>query len=441
MNASPEAVLIGAAILDVVAPGAGPRVFETGSLPCPGLRLGTGGDAMNEAVVLARLGRRVRLVSRVGDDAAGDLVLGVCRKNGIDVSGVARGRVDTGVNVVLVGESGERCFLTNPEGSLRKLTPEDVFAAIEAPGFAEAKAVCFASVFAYPLLMPALEEIFRRIREKGPVLLVDMTRRKNGETLEDIAPALQYADYVLPNLDEAHLLTGTREPAEIARQFLDCGVKNVIVKLGADGCLVKKRRGGGHRARRARRARRGHDGRGRQFRRRLPRRAAARRGHRRLCALGQRRCFPVRGTGGRDGRGARPGGDCAQGGAHRGGAGAVRQGRRLSGRLFARAAVAFAGLARHRARPSPSAAQVAQRIGQGRPVVTGRPVFEAKIAAVTRGLDRTDDVFVVELAKLRLVPPRRARQVDVADTADIARHVGNDVPLHDLHVVGVVEGA
>ena len=239
MNASPEAVLIGAAILDVVAPGAGPRVFETGSLPCPGLRLGTGGDAMNEAVVLARLGRRVRLVSRVGDDAAGDLVLGVCRKNGIDVSGVARGRVDTGVNVVLVGESGERCFLTNPEGSLRKLTPEDVFAAIEAPGFAEAKAVCFASVFAYPLLMPALEEIFCRIREKGPVLLVDMTRRKNGETLEDIAPALQYADYVLPNLDEAHLLTGTREPAEIARQFLDCGVKNVIVKLGADGCLVK----------------------------------------------------------------------------------------------------------------------------------------------------------------------------------------------------------
>ena len=35
-----------------------------------------------------------------------------------------------------------------------------------------------------------------------------MTKRKNGETLKDIAPALRYADYVFPNLDEAYLLTG-----------------------------------------------------------------------------------------------------------------------------------------------------------------------------------------------------------------------------------------
>lgn len=239
MNASPEVVLIGAAILDVVVPGAGPRVFEAGSLPCPGLTLRTGGDAMNEAVVLARLGRRARLVSRVGRDAAGDLVLGVCKEHGIDATSVVRADIDTGVNVVLVGKDGERSFLTNPEGSLRKIEPEDVFSAIEAADLGAARAVCFASVFAYPLLMPALEEIFRRVKEKGPLLLVDMTRRKNGETLRDIAPALQYADYVFPNLEEAYLLTGTRDASEIARQFLECGVKNAVVKLGAEGCLVK----------------------------------------------------------------------------------------------------------------------------------------------------------------------------------------------------------
>ena len=123
MHALPDVAVIGAAILDVVVPGAGPRVFETGSLPCPGLRLSTGGDAMNEAVALSRLGRRARLVSRVGNDAAGDLVLGVCAKNGIDVSAVVRADVATGVNVVLVGEGGERSFLTDPQGSLRKIAP------------------------------------------------------------------------------------------------------------------------------------------------------------------------------------------------------------------------------------------------------------------------------------------------------------------------------
>ena len=239
MNVSAEVAVIGAAILDVVVPGAGPRVFETGSIPCPGLKLSTGGDAMNEAVALSLLGRRARLISRVGNDAAGDLVLSACAKRGIDISSVARTNVDTGVNVVLVGKSGERSFLTNPQGSLRRIAPEDVFAAIGAPDFAALRAVCFASVFAYPLLMPALEEIFRRIKEKGPLLLVDMTKRKNGETLKDIAPALQYADYVFPNLDEAYLLTGTRDASVIARRFLACGVKNAVVKLGAEGCLVK----------------------------------------------------------------------------------------------------------------------------------------------------------------------------------------------------------
>ena len=164
MHALPDVAVIGAAILDVVVPGAGPRVFETGSLPCPGLRLSTGGDAMNEAVALSRLGRRARLVSRVGNDAAGDLVLGVCAKNGIDTSAIVRADVATGVNVVLVGEGGERSFLTDPQGSLRKIAPEDVLAAIDAPEFANIRAVCFASIFAYPLLTPVLEDIFRRVK-------------------------------------------------------------------------------------------------------------------------------------------------------------------------------------------------------------------------------------------------------------------------------------
>ena len=76
-------------------------------------------------------------------------------------------------------------------------------------------------------LRRALAEILRRIKEKGPILLADMTKRKNEETLADVAPALRYADYVFPNLDEAYLLTGSRDPAAIARQFLACGVKTV----------------------------------------------------------------------------------------------------------------------------------------------------------------------------------------------------------------------
>ena len=45
--------------------------------------LTVGGDALNEATVITRLGHKVRLVSCVGDDVIGSLVLEHCRKNNI----------------------------------------------------------------------------------------------------------------------------------------------------------------------------------------------------------------------------------------------------------------------------------------------------------------------------------------------------------------------
>lgn len=35
LNVTAEVAVIGTAILEAVVPGAGPRVFEAGSIPCP----------------------------------------------------------------------------------------------------------------------------------------------------------------------------------------------------------------------------------------------------------------------------------------------------------------------------------------------------------------------------------------------------------------------
>ncbi|MEZ4508181.1 MAG: PfkB family carbohydrate kinase [Eubacteriales bacterium] len=49
------------------------------------IRLGFGGDALNEAVTLARLGGAVELISKVGVDDAGDMVLDFCRGAGLPI--------------------------------------------------------------------------------------------------------------------------------------------------------------------------------------------------------------------------------------------------------------------------------------------------------------------------------------------------------------------
>ena len=100
-------LVVGAAILDVLAEPADEHVFETGSSPADAITMRTGGDALNEATVLAKLGRNVRLLTVLGSDPASEIIRGHCRKYGIglDLARTEPG-VDTGINVVLVKENG-----------------------------------------------------------------------------------------------------------------------------------------------------------------------------------------------------------------------------------------------------------------------------------------------------------------------------------------------
>ncbi|MGN1030758.1 MAG: carbohydrate kinase family protein, partial [Butyricicoccaceae bacterium] len=98
---------------------------------------------------------------------------------------------------------------------------------------------CFASIFVFPLLgVPEMAEIFRRAKENGMIVCADTTMPKRGETLRDLAPALQYVDYLLPNLAEARAITGLSDPHEIVHAFRDAGVSSVVLKCGAKGCLL-----------------------------------------------------------------------------------------------------------------------------------------------------------------------------------------------------------
>lgn len=234
--ADTKIVIAGAAVLDVLACPVDASVFETGSLPAETTAMTTGGDAMNEACVLASLGADVRLVSKLGMDFAGDLILGRCRRLGMDTEYILQTpELPSSINLVLVDQKGERHFVTSPKGTLRKFYPEDIpVQALEKGGI-----FCFASIFvAPPFDSAALEKLFSAAKSMGLTVCADMTKRKNGETLEDMRGCLAYVDYIFPNYEEAALLTGLADWDEIADAFLDCGVGHVVIKAGARGCFV-----------------------------------------------------------------------------------------------------------------------------------------------------------------------------------------------------------
>ena len=206
--------IIGAAIVDVLVTPADERVFETGSSPANQILMSYGGDALNEATVLHALGGKVRLRTVLGDDDAGRAVLRRMEQVGLDTAQTAiRDNFHTSVNVVLVKPDGQRCFLTDPGASQRKLRLED----IPLPFPADTEILCFASMFVFPQMGAAeMEAVFRAAKEQGITVCADMTKRKKGETTADVACALRHLDYLFPNDAEAMLLTGKASVEEAA---------------------------------------------------------------------------------------------------------------------------------------------------------------------------------------------------------------------------------
>ena len=172
-----DITVIGAAIIDILALPVNESVFSAGSIPMETIQMSFGGDALNETVILSSFGKKVQLISKVGDDEAGKRVLGFLQEKGISVDCIrVQKELATGINIVLIDEKGERHFLTNPHSSLRKLDLEDVQAFVDDT----AAIISFASVFVSPLMtIPKMKELFSSIKEKGKVLAVDMTKLRS----------------------------------------------------------------------------------------------------------------------------------------------------------------------------------------------------------------------------------------------------------------------
>ena len=85
------------------------------------------------------------------------------------------------------------------------------------------------------------EETLHRLRQaraNGALVVLDVIEVTDPAAMERVARFLPYTDVVLPNTDEAALLTGCTDPWDQARTFLDAGASTVVITGGEQGVHV-----------------------------------------------------------------------------------------------------------------------------------------------------------------------------------------------------------
>jgi sugar/nucleoside kinase (ribokinase family) len=232
-----DVVCIGVVLVDLPLGPLDEQIFREETTMVSSIALTTGGDALNESIVLARLGKKPALIGQVGKDMLGDIIVRRCEEEGVDHSRLKMDpKTETRINVVVIGKDGQRHFVKTQGAGSRSFLPDE----IDYGMIGNAKAVSLASIFCSKLRDPeTICRILKTARENGAVTFADMVPMTGGETIRDIAGALPYLDYFMPNLEEAAMLTGHYDPDQMADCLLHHGIKNVIIKMGREGCLIK----------------------------------------------------------------------------------------------------------------------------------------------------------------------------------------------------------
>ncbi|MCK8783386.1 PfkB family carbohydrate kinase [Roseomonas sp. NAR14] len=211
------------------------------------LSRGFGGDTLNTALYLARLGAPVEYVTALGDDPFSAAMLAAWREEGIGTDHVLRvpGRLP-GLYLIQTDPAGERRF-----SYWRDSAPaRQLFALPETPVVERAlagAAVAYLSGITLSLYDEAgRERLFATLattRARGGRVVFDTNFRPRGWPDPAVARAvydrmIRLADTVLAGVEDNLLLHGDDGPAPLAARLRAAGVAEAVVKLAEPGCLV-----------------------------------------------------------------------------------------------------------------------------------------------------------------------------------------------------------
>jgi ribokinase len=237
----PKICVVGASNIDLIsyAPRL-PKMCET--LPGTRFQMGFGGKGANQAVMAAKLGAAVSMITKLGHDSFGRDTLKNYETLGFDTHYVLfTDQSSTGVAPIWVDEATGNNAIIVVAGANDLLTPADVEVARGA--IAEAQIV----VCQWECPLATTLAALRIGREEGVITIFNPAPAR----AELPGEAYQLSDIFCPNESETELLTGQpvdtlEQVAAAAGTLLARGAGHVLITLGERGSLLVTQAGAQH---------------------------------------------------------------------------------------------------------------------------------------------------------------------------------------------------
>jgi ribokinase len=219
-------VIVGSVTMDLVTRT--PRIPAIGeTLIGSGFNATPGGKGANQAVAASRLGYRVAMIARVGDDAYGPALIENLQHAGVDTGAILAVEGSSGLAPMFVADTGENSIVVVPgaNGKMDRAAVDANAELIRSAGMVLCQLEIPLDTLAYALEFCANAGV--------PVML-------------DPAPAAALPDSVLkyvacftPNETEAAFYAGGEAGVvQTAERLHKHGIRNVVLKRGAEGAYL-----------------------------------------------------------------------------------------------------------------------------------------------------------------------------------------------------------
>lgn len=212
------------------------------------MQMGYGGDTLNTSVYLSRGNIETTYVTALGDDTNSDWLIDEWQREKVDCSLIERMPNSVpGMYMIDIDDHGERSFFywrkNSPASQLfdNQVKVAELFEQLDSFSHIYLSGISLA-------ILPAdsLARLFTYLetyRDHGGKIIFDGNYRpklwKNTETAQRAYQRMyRMTDIALPTLEDEELLFGFNNAELLIESIKQYGVKEIVVKMGGEGCLV-----------------------------------------------------------------------------------------------------------------------------------------------------------------------------------------------------------